>query len=581
MGHPLYTTDAMNAFPARTIARMLLCVLSCASLASQAAASAYNGHPKLVVIIVIDQFRGDYLERYHDQFVEGGFRLFLDRGAYFTDCEYDYANTRTAPGHATLLSGAYSSGHGIIGNEWWDPRKKRMVTSVEDETTKLIGIPGGNKGASPRNLMASTLGDELKLATGGKSRVFGIALKDRAAILPAGWSGDAAYWIDQKSGQWVTSTYYRPELPKWVADFNASDRASKYWDRDWRDADGSVLRSTAHRNKDNTEASFYEVIGSTPFANDYEFEFAKELILYEQLGTGAGDTDLLTISLSANDILGHGVGPDAPEMRAMALALDKELADFFNFLGHQIGLANVWIALSADHGIAPLPNVASRLHVPAEGLNTDDLKKQLNKALATKFAGTRTSDFIRNLDYPMVWLNDEAFSAAHVKEEDAERTLGEAMKQAGLRGYFTRSQLAEGAVPDTELGHRYLNSYSATGGWYVMGVPAPYTIGSLKGTDHSSPYAYDTHVPLAFYGLPFQLGAFRTHAEPVDLAPTLASLLGINMPTHAIGRVLTEALTPAHHAENSAPAGKSPKSSPKPASEFKPAALVAAQEDER
>src|SRR5246500_817127 len=226
-------------------ASLLAYILFCSSFARPANASAYNGHPKLIVIIVIDQFRGDYLERYRDQFGEGGFRLLLNRGAYFTDCNYDYANTRTAPGHATLLTGAYSNAHGIIANEWWDPRKKHVVTSVEDESTKLLGIAGDAKGASPRNLMASTLGDELKLATGGKSRVFGIALKDRAAILPAGWSGDAAYWIDQKSGQWVTSTYYRPELPKWVADFNSSDHAGKYWDRDWRDADGNVLRSTA------------------------------------------------------------------------------------------------------------------------------------------------------------------------------------------------------------------------------------------------------------------------------------------------------------------------------------------------
>jgi hypothetical protein len=170
-----------------------LSVLS--ATAPDARASAYNGHPKLVVIVVIDQFRGDYLERYRDQFVEGGFRLLLDRGAYFTDCNYDYANTRTAPGHATLLSGAYSSGHGIISNEWWDTQKKRMVSSVEDDSTHLVGIPGDMKGVSPHNLLASTLGDELKLATGGKSRVFGVALKDRAAVLPGGYSADAAYWI--------------------------------------------------------------------------------------------------------------------------------------------------------------------------------------------------------------------------------------------------------------------------------------------------------------------------------------------------------------------------------------------------
>ena len=556
------------------IVQLLVCALLC--LPSSAFASAYNGHPRLIVIVVIDQFRGDYLERYRDQFGEGGFRLFLDRGAYFTDCNYDYANTRTAPGHATLLTGTYSSGHGIVANEWWDPQKKRMVTSVEDDSTHLVGIPGETQGASPHNLLASTLGDELKLATGGKSRVFGVALKDRAAVLPAGRAGDGAYWIDHLSGAWVTSTYYRSDLPKWATDFNGSNRASKYWDREWRDGDGKTLRTTAHRKgKDGSDAGFYEVVGSTPFANDYEFEFAKELILYEQLGTGP-TTDLLTISLSANDILGHGVGPDSPEMAAMVLATDHQLAEFFNFLGHQIGLANVWIALSADHGVAPLPQVASQLHIPAEGLNAGELKTQINKTLAAKFAAGKAAEFVATFDYPVAWLNDEAFSSLKIKEEDAERATGEAMKQAGLRGYFTRFQLAQGTVPGTELGRRFLNSYSPEGGWYVMGVPVPFSVGSTKGTDHASPYTYDTHVPLAFYGLPFQLGAFHTHAEPVDLAVTFASLLGINAPTHATGRVLTEALAPPHHAENSAPpAEKSPRP-PKPA-EFKPATLVALQ----
>src|SRR5271155_441246 len=194
-----------------------------------ASASAYNAHPKLVVVIIIDQFRGDYLERYRGQFGEGGFRLLLDHGANFTDCNYEYANTRTAPGHATLFTGAYSNGHGIAANEWWDAKKKRMVTSVEDDDTKLVGITGDKTGASPHNLLADTLGDELKLATQGKSRVFGVSLKDRAAVLPAGFAGDAAYWIDAKSGAWITSTYYRNELPRWVQDFN-SNQPPKYWD---------------------------------------------------------------------------------------------------------------------------------------------------------------------------------------------------------------------------------------------------------------------------------------------------------------------------------------------------------------
>src|SRR5436853_6241959 len=206
--------------------------------------SAYNAHPKLIVVIVIDQFRGDYLDRYHDQLGEGGFRLFLDHGANFTDCHYDYANTRTAPGHATLFTGAYSNGHGIHANEWWDAKKKKMVSSVEDGNTKIVGISSAGIGASPHNLMADTLGDELKLATQGKARVFGIALKDRAAILPAGFAGDTAYWIDQNTGAWITSTYYRNELPEWVKSFNDAKRADKYLNKEWKDGSGNLLRTT-------------------------------------------------------------------------------------------------------------------------------------------------------------------------------------------------------------------------------------------------------------------------------------------------------------------------------------------------
>ncbi|MGC2821861.1 MAG: alkaline phosphatase family protein [Candidatus Sulfotelmatobacter sp.] len=542
---------------------MILSVFLLAYVAASFA-SAYNAHPKLVVVIVIDQFRGDYLERYRDQFGEGGFRLLLDHGANFTDCNYDYSNTRTAPGHATLFTGAYSNGHGIAANEWWDPRKKHMVTSVEDDNTKLVGASEEKTGASPHNLLADTFGDELKLATQGQARVFAVSLKDRAAVLPGGFAADAAYWIEPRSGAWITSTYYRSDLPKWAQDFNAGNRAAKYWDRDWKNNNGDILRSTAHRkSKDGSDAGFYEVIGSTPFANEYELEFAKQLVVYEGLGGGRA-TDLLSISLSPNDILGHQVGPDSPEMAAMALALDRELADFFNFLGHQIGLANVWIALSADHGVSALPDAAKKLRIPAANLDAGKLEVQINGALTAKFSPGRAATYIK-LDYPIAWLDQDAFVADHIKEQEAETAVGEAMKQAGLRAYFTKSQLALGEVPDTTLGNKFLNSYSPEGGWYVMGVQEPYTVGPAKGTDHASPYTYDTHVPLAFYGLPFRPGTYRTHSEPVDMATTLASLLGINAPTHAVGRVLTEALASAHHAEEAAEptsAGSSAQRSP-------------------
>jgi len=513
-------------------------------------ASAYNGRPKLIVVIVIDQFRGDYLERYREQFGDAGFRLLMDHGAYFSDCNYDYANTRTAPGHATLFTGAYSNGHGIVANDWWDFKAGHSVAFVEDENTKVVGVPGVKVGASPHNLLADTLGDEMKLATQGKSRVFAVSLKDRAAVLPGGFAADAAYWMEPKSGAWITSTYYRNDLPKWAQDFNGGNRAAKYWDRDWRDSEGKTLRSTAHRkSKDGSDAGFYEVVGATPLADEYEFEFAKELMVYENVGRGPA-TDLLSISLSANDILGHQVGPDSPEMAEMALALDRELADFFNFLGHQIGLANVWIALSADHGVSALPEAAKKLRIPAANLDSAKLNEEINAGLTAKFSPGHAANFVK-LEYPLVWLNNDAFAALHVKEKDAEAAVGESLKVPGFHGFYTKSQLAADEIPNTPLGNKYRNSYSPEGSWYVMGIPDIYTVGSAKGTDHATPYSYDTHVPLLLYGLPFQAGTYRKPSQPVDLAPTLASLLGINAPTHSVGRVLTEALAP-HHTPNPA-----------------------------
>ena len=293
------------------------------------------------------------------------------------------------------------------------------------------------------------------------------------------------------------------------------------------------------------------MVGSTPFANDYEFEFAKELVLYEKLGAGSA-TDLLIVSLSANDILGHGVGPDSPQMHSMALELVRSLAEFFNFLGHQIGMANVWMALSADHGIAPLPEFAKTLRLPAANVDTKAVREQVNSLLSRKYG--KNADYLRDLDYPLAWLNEEAFAGK--KEAEAEADTGEAMVQAGLAGYYTKSQLARGEVPATESGRRYLHSYSPEGGWYVMGISHPFQVGSGKGTDHETPFSYDTHVPLAFYGLVFQPGVYRTHTEPVDLAVTLASLLGINAPAKATGRVLVEALQGPHR--SSGPASTPP-----------------------
>src|SRR5665213_3652994 len=232
-------------------------------------ASAYDDHPKLVVILVIDQFREDYLERYRSDFKGEGFDLFLDHGAYFPDCYYDYGNLVTAAGHATIGTGAYTDGHGIAANEWWDlnRNKKRPITSVEDPRYSIVGLPANapdsaREGASPRNLLATTVGDEVRLATKGEAKLFGISLKDRAAILPAGHTANGAFWIDQQSGAFVTSTYYMQTLPDWAATFNQSDAAAQ-------------ARTAAGVSND---ASFYSKVGPTDAAIEYELNFAQALI---------------------------------------------------------------------------------------------------------------------------------------------------------------------------------------------------------------------------------------------------------------------------------------------------------------
>ncbi|MCU1286347.1 MAG: type phosphodiesterase/nucleotide pyrophosphatase [Acidobacteriales bacterium] len=519
-------------------------------LASACFGSAYNGRPKLVVIIVVDQLRGDYLERYRDQLGPNGFRLLMDHGANFTECYYDYAITMTAPGHATLGTGAYSDGHGIGNNEWWDSARKKVVTSVQDDSVRIVGAASDEDGASPHNLLADTLADELKLATGGKARAFGVSLKDRAAILPVGFSANGAFWLEHKSGRFVTSSYYMKQLPEWAEKFDSSNRADKYWDLEWKDGNGKVLRTTKRTNEKGKQLNFYDVVGITPFANDYQIEFVRDLITNEKLGLGPS-TDLLVVSISSYDILGHKVGPDSPEMLAMTLALDKQLGDFFSFLGRQVGLANTWIALSADHGAAPMPEVAQSMHIPAARFDEKTLAASLNKELATKLG--KPGDYVKSVAWPSIYLSGDTFSTANLKEADAEKMVGEAVVRLGIaRDFFTKAQVSTGSVPPTQLGRRYLHSYMPYGGWYVMAVPPLFLSPYPEQTEHYSPYNYNTHVPLLFFGLPFQPGTYRTHTEPVDLATTLASLLGINKPTHAVGRVLTEALAPAQAAPSSA-----------------------------
>ncbi len=542
---------------------------------SLASAQVYVGRPKLIVVVVIDQFRGDYLDRYRSEFKGRGFKLFMDEGAWFTDCYYDYANTMTAPGHATLGTGAYTDGHGIEANEWWDAARsnEHKVSSVEDERYQLVDLPAASIpanepgagpdapkfviGASPLNLRASTLGDELRLATQGRAKVYGISLKDRAAILPPGQAANGAFWIDNSSGQFTTSTYYMEHLPEWARAFNASGR----------------IAEAAREAKVEGTTQFFELVGRTPAANRYELDFAKALITGEKLGQ-SGVTDLLTVSLSANDIQGHQFGPDSDSEHQMVVSLDHDLDGFFGWLDQTVGLKNVWLALSADHGIASVPGEAAKLGIQAAAVNLKALYAGVNAELNARYSPQGKTEYLMpGPDLPYMVLNKAAFQKAGVDEKAAEDAVAAMLPEAvatlapktdgplpaqhrlpptpKVAGVYTRLELAHGQLPPSEWGRLLAHSYTEHGNWYVMLLLNAYQMGgssAFAGTNHFTAWSYDRHVPLAFYGSPFVPGEYHERVAPVDLAVTFASLAGVNQPSAAVGRVLTEALKPVHTA---------------------------------
>ncbi len=529
-------------------------------------ASAYDAHPKLVVILVIDQFREDYLERYRTDFKGNGFNLFLDHGAYFPDCYFDYANLVTAAGHSAIATGAYTDGNGIASNEWWDLARntKRPITSVEDPRYSLIGLPANaaqsaREGASPRNLLATTIGDEVRLATKGESKLFGISLKDRAAILTAGHTANGAFWIDPQSGAFVSSTYYMSSLPDWAATFNQSDQVAQ-------------ARTAAGVSAD---APFFSAVGPTDAAIQYELNFAQALIQGENLGSG-NVTDVLTISISSTDILGHRVGPDSADQQQLVDQLDGNLDQFSTWLDHNVpgGLHSVWLVLTADHGVAPVPAIAQQFGIPAAAIPIKPLISALNKNMNDRFSpGQKLEYLLPDQDLPYIALNIPTFERDGINELEGERAIQDSIPaaiasldstsatpdsevqpsakrlppQPAVFRTFTRLQMEslQPGLPPTEFGRLIAHSYSPNGGWYVMLIPDAYQVpGSGKGATHFSPYSYDRHVPLGFYGSVFTPATFRGRVEPVDIAATLAALLDVNQPSASIGHILTQAIHP-------------------------------------
>lgn len=513
---------------------------------------AYDAQPKLVVILVFDQFRGDYLDRYRSEFrAKNGWNLFLKQGAHFTDCYYDYANLVTAAGHATIGTGAYTDGHGIPLNEWYETNSDgslHLVSSVADDRYKLVGAPEGTTdltGASPHREMATTLGDELVLATRGKARVYGVSLKDRAAILTSGHATKGAFWVDHETGTWETSTYWMKELPAWAAQFNASDHAS-----------------VARKKSGFDQGSFYELVGRSAASVAYQLDFARALITGENLGHNPAKVpDMITISISSTDINGHAFGPDDPSQEKLIVQSDAALDSFFTFLDTTVGLKNVVVAMTGDHGVATTQKAGEEAGMPVLGFSPEGFTTSLEQKLETKYPLKGKGKYVLQMDNPYLLLNRYAFEAAGVGEEEAENTAKGLVQEIfanfvasgkssaprneppELTNIYTVAQMREGRLPQTQYGRLLSHSYSPYVGWALHLNFGPYQFpwrGS--GTTHFTANSYDRHVPLELFGAEFVSGTYHGVVAPVDIAATIASVLRINRPSAAVGSVLVEAM---------------------------------------
>lgn len=519
--------------------------------------------PRLVVLIVVDQLRYDFLERFNSFFGKDGFRRLTTEGALFTNANYDYSPTYTAPGHASIATGSVPALNGIVGNRWFDPATGKTSEMVSDSTTKVVSNSGVTEepGASPRLLIGTALADQMRLANNFKSKVVGISYKDRSAILPAGKRPNGAYWFHSRAGQFVTSDYYTKELPGWVKKFNSDNRPDKFFGAKWeraiaqekysiaqssytpvqRSPLGSGFPYTVKGSDEKPGSSFYNAFQYTPFASDYLSDFAKAAIEGEQLGKDEY-ADLLSISFSSPDLIGHSFGPDSQEVMDTFIRLDRTVADLLDYLNKETGLSNIVIAVTSDHGVSPVPEYMDSLGFDAARISGRAIEAAAKKALDERFGDDRLiSGFVND----QFFLNRKRIAEKNILYSEVARVAGEAaLSVPGVVDYFTRTQILEGRMPQTALTRRLVNGFHHERSGDVWIITKPFSFlseGPLAAT-HGSAYHYDTHVPIIFFGARIKAGRIHAQCAPSDIAPTLAAILGIEPPPLSTGRALAEAI---------------------------------------
>lgn len=517
--------------------------------------------PKLVVGIVIDQMRYDYLTRFEKRYGENGFKRLLKNGYSLQNAHFNYMPTYTAVGHASIFTGTTPSNHGIISNNWYDKFAKESIYCVDDVNYKTIGNNGTVGQKSPKRLYTTTITDELRLAQNMKGKSIGISIKDRSAILPVGHTANGAFWYDGgDKNQWVTSSFYMDSLPNWASEFNDNNKANEYLNNNWKTlydiktysqsiADNNVYEKKLKGKETPTfpkklkelreKNGNYNLIKTIPAGNTFTVDFAKAAIKGEKLGK-SNYIDFLTISFSSTDYVGHRYGVDAVETEDTYLRLDKDLADFFIFLDTEVGKDNYTLFLTADHAAVQVPSYLQSLKIPAHYM---DIKKFRDFILDVTQKYFNSKDLIENVSNYQIFLDKEKIESLGLdKNKVAQRLADEVMSFNEIYKAVTARTLQTTTFTSGIL-NSLQNGYNQKFSGDVLMIPYPATlIGDRKGTSHGSGYSYDTHVPIIFYGNGIKKGSSAKKYEITDIAPTIASLLHIEFPNGTSGKVIEEVL---------------------------------------
>ncbi len=525
---------------------------------TEAPNSGVIAQPKLVVGIVIDQFRPDYLARYSTQFGEGGFKRIMREGFTNRNTHYNYVPTVTGPGHASVYSGTTPAIHGVVGNGWYSRELGRSVYCAEDSLAEAVGSNSGDGSMSSRNLLSTNISDELKLATNQQAKVVGLAVKDRGAAFPAGHMPDGAYWFDKKYGKFISSTYFVEELPGWVVDFNDRRLPQQYMDSTW----SPLLALNEYDNPDDTpyeriirgkeRPTFpynlaelrnangnYDLLTYTPFANTIVTELAKAAIEGEQMGADEVP-DLLAISYSSTDILGHSFGPRSVEVQDMYIRLDRDIEELLRYLDAEVGRGEYVVFVTADHAAAEVPQYLADKNVPAGYFSQKGGLNEVSAYLKSTFGVDGLIESATNLQY---YLNHKLIRDKKLKLADVQESLAAYLRDlSGVASVYTAKDLqeqgfTEGVAQMLQKGYYYKRS----GDVFLVLDPGWMDYANY-GTTHGSSYNYDTHVPLLWYGWGIKAGESVKRQHITDIAPTLSFLLRIGLPNGANGEPIMELL---------------------------------------